>query len=256
MTTPDDKHDEFYVGYQKKMPAGLARFTTRVIALLVAVVVILAVAVPALHEAYANARSDFRDIREFEGIFVAQPAPHLVVVRPGITDKAAFSRYVMVGRGKSGPRIDIDELNGKHVKVKGSLIYRDGETLLSVRSAEVIDKPITDVVDATAMESIGNYTLQGEIIDSKCYYGTMRPGNTAVHRACAVRCIAGGVPPIFLTRDEHGNTMSFLLADSNGGSVNQQVLPYVADPLEITGEVLRMDDVFVLQADPATYRRF
>jgi hypothetical protein len=256
MPGSDDKFDDFYVGYRKKMPTGLARFIVPTVVSLLLGVALLAVIVPALHNAYDDARSDFRDMREFEGIFVARPAPHLVVVRPGVTDTAAFSRYVMVGRGKSGPKIDVEALHGKHVKVMGSLIYnKDGETLLSVRSAEAVMPTEPAPSDPTAMRAVGNFTLQGEIIDSKCYFGTMRPGHTAVHRGCAIRCIAGGVPPVFLTRDQQGNTMTFLLADADGGSVNQQVLPFVADPLEITGEVLRMDDVFVLKADPATYRR-
>ncbi len=255
MAALNNESDDFYIGYRKHMPNGLARFTARSVALLLLGVALLAVAVPALHEAYDDARSDFRDIREFEGIFVAIPAPHLVVVRPGVTDTAAFSRYVMVGRGKSGPKIDVDALHGQPVKVLGSLIYRDGETLLSVRSAEVLASEKVSPTEPTAMQSVGNFTLQGEIIDSKCYFGTMRPGHTAVHRACAIRCIDGGVPPVFLIRDEHGNTMTFLLAAVDGSSVNQQVLPFVADPVEITGEVLRMDDVFVLKADPDTYKR-
>jgi hypothetical protein len=83
----------------------------------------------------------------------------------------------------------------------------------------------------------------------------MRPGHTPVHRACAIRCIAGGVPPMFLIKDTDGNTLSFLLVGADGASLNQLVLPFVADPIEITGDVERMDDVFVLKADPTTYRR-
>ena len=102
---------------------------------------------------------------------------------------------------------------------------------------------------------MGTFTLRGEIVDSKCYFGTMRPGSGSVHRTCAVRCIAGGVPPVFVIRDEFGNTMSFLLVASDGSSVNDRVRSLVADPVEIRGRVSRLDDLFVLSADPAEYRR-
>lgn len=256
MTKRNNKYNDFYVGYQKRMPRGLARFTVIVVTLLLIGVAVLAFAVPALHQAYDYARSDFRDIREFEGVLLAQPAPHIVIVRPGETGTQAFSRYILVGRGKSGPRIDTEALHGKQVKISGSLIYRDSQTLLSVRSAEEITAPQTPLQgNPLGGEFLGNFTLQGEIVDSKCYFGTMRPGHTAVHRGCAIRCIAGGIPPVFLIRDDIGNNMTFLLVGADGSNVNQQVLPFVADPLEINGQVVRMGDVFVLKAELDTYRR-
>ncbi len=256
MSTRNREPEEFYVGYHKRMPRGLARFVASIVVLLLLGVAILAFAVPSLHEAYDFARSDFRDLREFEGVLVAQPAPHLVIVRPGETGARAFSRYVLVGRGKSGPQIDTDALHGKRVTIRGSLIYRDAQTLLAVKSAEERAEPHSPwPSDPQGGEALGRFTLQGEIVDSKCYFGTMRPGHTAVHRGCAIRCIAGGVPPVFLIRDDHGNSMTFLLVGADGSNVNQRVLPFVADPIEITGDVVRMDDVFVLKADPDTYQR-
>lgn len=256
MSPPTGDREDFYVGYQKKMPRGLARFVARSVAVLLIAAAALAVAVPYSHKDYPFGRSDFRDYREFEGVFLARPAPHLVIVRPGKAGSSAFSRYVLVGRGKSGPRMDTEALHGKYVRINGSLVYRDSQTVIAVRSAEEMPVPDKDRSgELSASVPLGDFTLRGEIIDSKCYFGTMRPGNTAVHRSCAIRCIAGGVPPVFLIKDEDGNTMSFLLVDADGASVNQQVLPFVADPIEISGDVVRMDDVFVLKADPQTYRR-
>ena len=152
--------------------------------------------------------------------------------------------------------MDVAGLDGKYVRVRGSLIYRDGGTMISVKGAEEISVPSTSGnTKPSGGESLGTYVLQGEIVDSKCYFGTMRPGNTAVHRQCTVRCIAGGIPPVFLVRDESGNIMSFLLVDSNGSTVNDRVLSMIADPLEIKGEVVRLDNLFVLKADPEGYRR-
>ena len=252
----DRDNDDFYIGWQPRMAAGLSRFTYVTVALLLFSAALLAFVVPALHEEAAFARSDFADVRTFKGVLLAEPVPHLVVVRPGETGNRAFSRYVLVGRGKSGPPIDAPALHGQQVELEGSLIYREEQTYIATRSASAL--PGTDsthVEPSTGGESLGDFTLRGEIVDSKCYFGTMRPGNGAVHRTCAVRCIAGGAPPVLLTRDQHGNSMTFLLVDASGGSVNQQVLPLVADPVEISGQVLRLDDVFVLRADPENYRR-
>jgi len=255
-TVPSPDIQDFFVGYMPTMTKGIRRFVSRRVAILLVAVGMLVFVLPVLHGEYHHARSDFRDIREFDGFFLAEPAPHIVVVRPGEIGQQAFSRYVLVGRGKSGPKIDVAGLDGKYVRVRGSLIYRDGGTMISVKSAEEIPAPSTsENTELLGGEPLGTYVLQGEIADSKCYFGTMRPGNTAVHRQCTVRCIAGGIPPVFLVRDESGNTMSFLLVDSNGSTVNDLVLSMVADPLEIKGEVLRLDNLFVLKADPEGYRR-
>jgi hypothetical protein len=37
--------------------------------------------------------------------------------------------------------------------------------------------------------------------------------------------------------------------------VNAEVLSLVAEPVEITGQVLRYDDFLVLRADPDSYQR-
>lgn len=104
-------------------------------------------------------------------------------------------------------------------------------------------------------QTLGPFTLQGEIVDSKCYLGAMKPGNLKPHRSYAIRCISGGVPPVFLVRDQGGSAFYFLLTDSGGEPANQKVLDFVAKPLHITGEIEKRDNLFVLKADPETYRR-
>ena len=83
----------------------------------------------------------------------------------------------------------------------------------------------------------------------------MKPGQGKTHRGCAIRCLSGGVPAVFHVVNQAGQPMYFLLADQSGGAVNDRVLDVVADPLEINGEVVRYDDLYVLRADPQTYHR-
>jgi hypothetical protein len=37
--------------------------------------------------------------------------------------------------------------------------------------------------------------------------------------------------------------------------VNKQVLNFISEPVEITGEVERQGELLILRAEPATYRR-
>jgi len=103
--------------------------------------------------------------------------------------------------------------------------------------------------------SLGTVRLRGEIVDSKCYLGVMNPGNGKVHRDCAVRCISGGAPPVFVARDASGETQVLLLVGSDGRALNREVLSFVAEPVEISGEVVRSGSNLILKADPSRFRR-
>jgi hypothetical protein len=46
-----------------------------------------------------------------------------------------------------------------------------------------------------------------------------------------------------------------LLVSPDGKPVNKQVLDFVAEPIEITGEVERQGELLILRADPAAYGR-
>ena len=46
-----------------------------------------------------------------------------------------------------------------------------------------------------------------------------------------------------------------MLVGADGRAVNKEVLEMVDEPLEITGEVTQLDDLMILKADPASYRR-
>ncbi len=102
---------------------------------------------------------------------------------------------------------------------------------------------------------LGKQTLVGEIVDSKCFLGVMNPGQLTPHRACAIRCISGGVPPVLLVRQQDGPAIYLLLVSVEGKPVNKQVLDLVAEPVEITGDVERQGELLILRADPTTYRK-
>jgi nitrite reductase/ring-hydroxylating ferredoxin subunit len=249
--------DTFYVGYLPRMPRPLLPFVRFVVGLLLLVGSAgLAIVVPFLHDDYSFARSEWPTKRDFIGILQAKPVTHLVVARPGVRGERRTSRYVLMGQGKTGPLIDVNALDGKAVRVHGWLVFRDAHTMIATVSAEEVAAEESSLPAMPAhSKSLGTRTLRGEIVDSKCYVGTMRPGNSKVHRACAARCIAGGVPPMLISRDANDNELAFFMVTTDGSPVNQGVLPFVAEPVEITGEILRMDDLFVIKADPVMYQR-
>ena len=90
--------------------------------------------------------------------------------------------------------------------------------------------------------------ISGEIVDPKCYFGVMKPGEGKPHRSCAIRCIAGGIPPVF-----HVNGLSeyYLLLDENLQPVNERVLDIVGDNITLHGKAYQFDDWKIFLLDDA-----
>ena len=80
-------------------------------------------------------------------------------------------------------------------------------------SFEVLTPPPPAAADRGPTHQVfGETTLTGELVDTKCYFGVMRPATGKVHRACAIRCLSGGVPPGLLVQDDAGDAWVYLLA--------------------------------------------
>lgn len=245
--------DEFYIGYASGNTPGLSAFNKRLaLFALLGVLVIGGLLITSMGQ-FSNAVFEFGVEREFEGTLAEGNVPILDVERPGTPLRAAEnSSYLLVAFGKFGAHELVAGLQGHRVKLRGSLIYRDNQTMI-----EVIEDSVEDLGEASttnlAESDEGRQTLLGEIVDSKCFLGVMKPGNLKPHRACAVRCISGGVPPVLLVRGEGGLASYYLLLNENGESVNRDVLDIVAEPLRIEGRVVRRGALRFLYADPATY---
>lgn len=242
-------HDEFYTGYLPEAPVGIARHNRKAVLLVLLITACLAAALAASQKPFAVSFFEFGAPRSFEGVITFDPHPVLEVERPG----GGTSRYYLVAFGKSGADEAVAELDGHRVRLEGTLIHRDDQTML-----ELLDGTVEDLgpgTPATPAEALGERTLRGEIVDSKCYLGVMKPGREKTHRACASLCIRGGIPPLFLVDTADGASSHFLLVDAQGRAVNGRILDKIAEPLEITGQVERVGDHYVLKADPETYRR-
>lgn len=246
------ERDDFYIGYAP-VPPSVRRLLLWFIPTLVLCVLALAVIAPSLHFEQANP-GQIRGVQDFEGLLLAQPTPHLLVPNPDAPDEP-FKVYPLSGTDKMLPRPTVMEHAGKWVKLNGIFVSRKRYEMLAARSAEPIEAPAGAAAIDKQTVVLGEFAIAGEIVDGKCYPGIMKPGRTKTHRACAVRCISGGVPPVFRAHNSSGQSLYFLLSDLDGKAVNDRVLNMVADPIKITGEVTQYGDLFILKADPATYER-
>ena len=242
-TTPND---DFYVGYLPKAPTDLGRIAARITAGIVLAGLVTGGLLIFGQAPFAASKFEYGEYRDYAGVIEEWPYPILV------TDNASF---LLVAPGKHGLSDAVKGLQGKHVHLKGSLIERVPDRMLEVTPASIAVDPQRPRAAPRRTIDLGPVTLRGEIVDTKCYLGVMNPGESKVHRDCAVRCISGGAPPALLARDASGDARILLLVGQDGRALNREVLPFVAEPLEISGVLVRIGSTLTLKADPARFRR-
>jgi hypothetical protein len=249
--------DEFYIGWEARAAPGIGNTARNVVIVLLLFTLLAAVVCAASQRMIGQSVFEWGISKTFSGILQRQPYPHLLVPRPAnAAGLPKFSTYYLVAPWKYGLSPEgIAALSGKAVTLRGTLIYRGDQTMLETKPEWIRADEKAGTIPLPESVSLGKQTLVGEIVDSKCFLGVMNPGQLAPHRACAIRCISGGVPPVLVVRQKDAAAIYLLLVSSEGKPVNKNVLDIVAEPVEITGEVERQGDLLILRADPATYRR-
>ncbi len=252
--------DEFYIGWMPNAPTGYAKHVFKVVVILAALVITAAMILALQQKKFSTSSFEFGQLTEIKGIYQQFPVPSIKV----ITQQDAFghSSYItmpLVGYGKFGAEGTIAELekeknttfDKKEVIFKGTLLYSDGKTLLQI---DKNDNPLLNVSSpATTPQSeikeLGTVHLTGEVLDPKCYFGVMKPGHGKPHKDCAVRCIAGGMSPVFYVRNEKGEANYYLILDKAGKKMNDELKDIIADPVSLEARAVQYDDWIVLYVD-------
>ncbi len=172
--------------------------------------------------------------------------------------KSAVQTAILTSMTKTSIQNRIKGKYDKALDLKGVMIRQNGRFVFSVLDGKESIK-ISDFnpLDFSPLKTkmIGIVHLQGEIIDPKCYLGAMKPGGGKVHKSCAVLCIRGGIPPMFVTKNELLNETYYLLTDKNGGPIVEDIIAYVGDPVSITGFAEKHDDMLFLRLDVESIKR-
>ena len=241
--------DEFFIGWEANPPRRTAQFLFAVVLGVVALAGVSAGLLALGQGSFARSDFEFGVPRDVTGRLEHVPYPTLVVERPG----GAESRWLVTVFGKRGAEPETRALDGHRVEVTGSLIHRGDHTMVEIDPATLRD---LGEARAPALPAPGApITLRGEIVDSKCWLGVMKPGNLKPHRACAAACIRGGVPPALVVRDGVGPPRYHLLVSADGGPLAEDLLPYVAEPIEVTGRPQDLGTMTALVIDPQAIRR-
>ncbi len=254
MNVVTEPEDDFYIGYKAQAPPVVMRRMRVAIAGLAVLGLSVAASLAATQAHFGNGVFEFGLREAFEGRVDIAPYPALLVDRPG----GQPSRYLLVAPGKHGAEKLVSRFDGQRVRLEGSLVYRAGMTMieLAANSIQVLEDNIQPKEPVQWFDPEAR-TFEGEIVDSKCYLGVMKPGSTKPHRGCATRCLSGGIPPVLLVRDEQGNASYLLLASPEGAPIGRDIVErdLVAEPVRVVGSVQRLGEWYVLRTDPASIER-
>ncbi|MEM9547228.1 MAG: hypothetical protein AAGA77_14710 [Bacteroidota bacterium] len=195
-------------------------------------------------------------VKEFSGTYYDEPFPVLILDEGPL--EAGIDRHaLLVGFGKHGAKTFTGtaekthgKLHGKRLKIQGTLIYSEEKTLIELTKKE---QSILSVEGGTPQPAIKTerkkVSLQGEILDPKCWFGVMKPAEGKVHKSCAIRCISGGIPPVFRHRTDAGNVY-YVLKGLNGEDINHEVLGFVGEGVKVNGNAYEVNGWKVLEVDP------
>jgi hypothetical protein len=242
---------ELYIGYLPRMSRRLAGFVATILVCIFIAGFFVAYLFNFAQKEFASSYFDFLNEQTFEGILHTKPFPYLMREEPVAAGSLPkLIRYPLVGEGKHGIGEAVSQFENRKVRFKGKLIYRDDMKMIEAIESSIEDLSMGETGNNPTRQSLGEMILRGEIVDSKCYLGVMNPGATKVHRACAVRCISGGIPALFIVKNAEGQSSALWLISRNGEQLSTELLDYVAEPIEISGEVSRLDDQLFFAIDP------
>jgi|CXWL01.1.fsa_nt_gi hypothetical protein len=243
-----EKNDTFYVGYLP-LPGGLRGTIAALLGVLFALVAFDAWLVATLQPQAGNGNWA-ETPTEFVGTLVRDPYPMLRVNKNGKT-----KTYIVISDEKRGAEAVLEKFaNGASIKLEGYEIERAAVGMIQLATTAISTSDAAPVADPSR-ELHGRATVEGEIVDSKCWLGVMRPGDGHIHKACASLCIRGGIPPMLVTRDEGVPSVMLLTLFDGRAIPPDQILEFVAYPVRLSGIVEKRGDLTVFKADLATLTR-
>jgi hypothetical protein len=221
---------DFYVGYLPA-PSAITRFYN--IAIPVMLVLGLAFSYWA-SQGQASAGEGVWDLTgevEITGYLTVDPYP--VIHIPGASPRSV----VLVEQTKFGADDRALQHANQWVTISGFAITRGDWYMLQLLPTSTFTQADDAGTGAMPAVPMGEVELSGEIIDSKCFLGVMKPGSGKVHRACAAMCLRGGIPPMLVVKNESGERYGFMLMNENGDSASIDLADLVAVPIRLRGQM-------------------
>ena len=254
------KGEDFFIGWKGDVPTEQKKRIRSLLIPIFIAIPMLIFAIVYFTKPFGDGIFELGKVKEFTGVYDAAPFPVLKLDEGQLAEGNNLSA-LLVGFGKSGAvswmeNIEKDKgsLSGKRIKIQGTLINGDGRVLIELtKKAQTVlevleESTITDPAPRLVVQE-----LEGEIVDPKCWFGVMKPAEGKVHKSCAIRCISGGIPPVFRVKEGEANEY-FILKGKDGEEINQEVLEFIGEPIAMEGQSYEVNGWNVLQVDPEKIR--
>jgi hypothetical protein len=251
--------DEFYIGYYPDAPKGIARTVQITIGVILVAIIITVIVIVKSQIGFTNSQLEYGTLTELEGVLYRKPVPMLrVKTGKDARGKALYKSILLVNFSKFGAESLLSAYTQKGVsesesvvRLRGTLIYYDGVTVMELTEQENALLEVKKSNNPIRLrKEMGEVNLEGEIVDPKCYFGAMKPGENIPHRDCAIRCISGGIPPVFAVKNQKGETNYMLLTDESGNAINDKILQYVGIPVRLKGNLDQIEEWFIVKVNP------
>lgn len=231
----EKQKDPFFVGYLP-MPAALVAYNKLVIVAAMLAGFGLGFWIASGQQGGGQGKVD-KTVVALTGYLTMDPYP--VLHHVGGEERSVL----LIDKMKKSADHIVEGYANQWITLTGAMVQRGDWEMLVL-------PPGTEVVTATAKSALkledvvlGEVSLNGEIIDSKCYLGAMKPSSGKVHRACARLCLLGGVPPMFAAKNAEGTRYGYLLMNPDGSSAAIDLADKVAKPVNIKGTLVKRGDM-------------
>lgn len=247
MSSNNNDKRPFFVGYSN-MPAPLEKFYKRIAIVLIALAILMAVWVSVFQKSTGEGTVDLVEMTTITGYLTIDPYPIL-----HFKDENQ-APVILVDRFKKSANHLVGNFDQKWITVSGLMVQRGDWYMLQLPpDIEVQVDEQNETLEVTSIDH-GEVTLTGEIIDSKCFLGAMKPGGGKVHRACARLCLLGGIPPMFVAKNSAGSRVGYLIENSDGSSASLTLADEVAIPVSISGNLRQKGNIQFISFNPESVK--
>ncbi|CAN5835073.1 hypothetical protein BH10BAC2_BH10BAC2_22310 [soil metagenome] len=263
------RNDEFYIGWMAAAPKSFSAWIKKYLFVLLPLIIVLGILLALSQKQFGSGNFEFGTLTEVKGVYFNKPVPVLKVVDgKDIWGNENYITVPLIGFGKHGADGVLAELEneknisleGREITLKGTLLYNDGKLLMQI---DANDQPLISVTDnknnttvLTQTKELGLLDIKGEIVDPKCFFGVMKPGEGKPHKDCAIRCIFGGISPVLKVTNDEGRQNYYLIVGTNGEKMNEAVQDYIASPVTIHAKAVEYGDWIVLYVQPGGLQHY
>ncbi len=247
------KNNDFFVGYLDTPPA-LKKFYWHLIIGLIACSSLLGYGLSSIQNSAVPAIWDLGASTTMSGVLTLDPYPVLHRLSENSADNPEkIESVLLVNQGKHSARQLTADFDNKAITISGALISRGGWLMLEIGAPE--DIKLNNNINVAAIKSklnitpMGKISLSGEIADTKCFLGVMKPGAGKIHKACAEVCLLGGIPAMLVSKGKDGKKYGYILAKPDGSSASKITAKHAAEAVRISGTLQQQGDILYIKMD-------